>query len=196
LKDLINLVEIDLSRNGDLYVTVNIPGWVPRFQLKALRLSGCDLDRDIITNPQFLSTQHQLYDLDLSDNNFSVAMPNWLFTKGSALGYLNLGNNSLTGSLGPPIWYPQTSLIWIDISMNHIIGQLPANLSSIFPNLYIIDFSSNNFSGEIPMSLCDVNKISTIYLSNNKFSDECQLACSQNFRFYLNLEPQTFILAV
>jgi Leucine-rich repeat (LRR) protein len=74
LKNLINLVEIDLSGNANLGVNVNVPGWVPRFQLKNLSLSGCDLDKGIIAEPEFLGTRHRLEYLDLSNNNLSSVM--------------------------------------------------------------------------------------------------------------------------
>jgi hypothetical protein len=169
LNNLINLVEIDLSQNANLDVNVNIYGSVPRFQLKRLLLAGCDLDKDIIAKPKFLDTQYHLEDLDLSNSNLSGDIPNWLFTKG--LINLDLGNNSLTGSLDP-IWYPQTSLQSIDISMNHIVGQLPANISSMFPCLASVNVSHNKFSGKIPMSLCHINNMCYLDMSNNNFSGE------------------------
>jgi Leucine-rich repeat (LRR) protein len=67
-------VEIDLSGNANLGVNVNVPGWVPRFQLKNLSLSGCDLDKGIIAEPEFLGTRHRLEYLDLSNNNLSSVM--------------------------------------------------------------------------------------------------------------------------
>jgi len=106
LRNLTKLEEINLSGNTNLTVHVNIPGWVPPFQLKQLALSGCDLDRAIIEEPHFLRTQLHLEELDLSNNNLPGSMPNWLFTKEATLVNLNLDNNSLTGSL-VPIRHPQ-----------------------------------------------------------------------------------------
>ncbi|KAM3371110.1 hypothetical protein ACQJBY_018467 [Aegilops geniculata] len=171
LQSLTKLEEIDLSDNANLVVHVNIPGWTPMFQLKQLLLSGCDLDKSIIAEPHFLRTQHRLELLDLSNNNLSGAMPNWLFTEEATLKYLLLGNNSLTGSLHP-IWLPQSFLEIIEIQMNHITGQLPINISSLFPSLSILDFSSNNLSGHIPSSLCEMTHMLILDLSNNKLSGE------------------------
>jgi hypothetical protein len=94
LNNLSNLVEIDLSENVNLGVNVNVPGWVPRFQLKHLSLDNCDLDKGIIANPEFLATQHHLEYPSLGSNNLSGDMPNWLFAKGSTPIELYLGNNS------------------------------------------------------------------------------------------------------
>uniref|UniRef100_A0A0D9X7T4 non-specific serine/threonine protein kinase n=1 Tax=Leersia perrieri TaxID=77586 RepID=A0A0D9X7T4_9ORYZ len=171
LKNLTKLKTIDVSGNANLDVVVNSPLWSPSFQLKELVLSGCDLDRSIITKPQFLITQHQLEVLDLSNNSLSGNMPNWLFTEQATLVYLNLGNNSLTGSLGP-IWYPQINLQAISLSMDRISGHIPANISSVFPNMSFLDVSSNAIIGEIPLSLCNISSIQYVDLSKNNLSGE------------------------
>ncbi|XP_039804854.1 receptor-like protein 14 [Panicum virgatum] len=171
LRNLTKLEEVDLSGNTNLAVHVNIPGWVPPFQLKRLALSGCDLDRAIIEEPHFLPTQIYLEELDLSNNNLSGSMPNWLFTKEATLVNLDLGYNSLTGSLDP-IGHPQTALQYMSISNNHITGQLPMGFGSMFPCLSTLDFRHNNFYGHIPMSLCHINRMRLLDLSNNNFSGE------------------------
>ncbi|XP_047085268.1 receptor-like protein 1 [Lolium rigidum] len=165
LGNLTKLEVIDLSGNANLVVDVNIPGWTPLFQLKQLLLSGCDLDKIIIAEPRFLHTQRRLEVVDLSNNNLSGSMPNWLFTKEATLQYLNLGNNSLTGLLDP-IWHTQSFLHVINIHMNHIAGQLPANISSMFPCLSVLDFSNNNLLGHIPSSLCEISLMQHLDLRN------------------------------
>uniref|UniRef100_K3XVE6 Leucine-rich repeat-containing N-terminal plant-type domain-containing protein n=2 Tax=Setaria italica TaxID=4555 RepID=K3XVE6_SETIT len=171
LRNLTKLEEIDLSGNTKLAVHVNIPGWVPPFQLKQLAISGCDVDRDMIEEPHFLRTQLHLEELDLSNNNLSGSMPNWLFTKEATLVNINLGNNSLTGSL-LPTGHPQTALQAMTISNNRITGQLPVGFGSMFPSLSTLDFYHNNFYGQIPMSLCHINRMRLLDLSNNNFSGE------------------------
>ncbi|XP_037489718.1 receptor-like protein 1 [Triticum dicoccoides] len=171
LRNLTKLEEIDFSGNGNLTVDVHISGWTPPFQLKQLLLSGCDLDKNIIAEPHFLRTQRRLEVLDLSNNNLSGSMPNWLFTEDATLQDLNLGNNLLIGSLDP-IWHTQSSLGVLNIHMNHITGQLPANLSSMFPGLFALDFSSNDLFGYIPTSMCEISYMQFLDLSNNKLSGE------------------------
>uniref|UniRef100_A0A0D3G0X3 non-specific serine/threonine protein kinase n=1 Tax=Oryza barthii TaxID=65489 RepID=A0A0D3G0X3_9ORYZ len=171
LRNLTKLQKIDVSGNANLVVAVNFPSWSPSFQLKVLVLSGCNLDKNIVREPIFLRTQHQLEVLDLSNNSLSGSMPNWLFTEQTTLVYLNLGNNSLTGSLGP-IWYPQMNLQAISLPMNRISGHLPANISSVFPNMSFLDVSSNTISGEIPSSLCNITRMEYLDLSNNSLSGE------------------------
>ncbi|XP_037487667.1 receptor-like protein 13 [Triticum dicoccoides] len=177
---LTELEVIDLSGNGNLVVDVNILGGTPPFQLKQLLLSGCDLDKRIIAEPRFLRTQRHLEVLDLSNNNLSGSMPNWLFIKEATLQELHLGNNSLTGSLYP-IWHTQSSLQVIDLHMNHIIGQMPANISSMFPVLNDLDFSNNNFFGHIPTSLCEIQSMVSLDLSKNNFSGEVPACVFTNY---------------
>ncbi|CAM0907783.1 unnamed protein product [Alopecurus aequalis] len=171
LRNCTKLKWIDLSRNTDLVVQVKIHGWVPKFELKTLMLSWCNLDKSMITEPNFLRTQPHLQALDLSNNNLPGNMPNWLFTNEATLVYLDLSNNSLVGSLDLILQH-QTYLQFVNISLNHIEGQLPANISSVFPNLAIIDVSDNMISGVMPSSLCNIGSIEVIDLSNNRFTGE------------------------
>ncbi|XBI88165.1 hypothetical protein VPH35_026157 [Triticum aestivum] len=171
LRNCTKLKQIDLSRNTDLLVQVKMHGWVPKFELRTLMLSWCNLDKSMLTEPHFLRTQHHLEFLDLSNNDLSGSMPNFLFTNEATLVYLDLSNNSFIGSLYP-IWQNQTDLQVVNISLNRIEGQLPANISSMFPNLEILDVSHNNISGVVPSSLCNIGSIEFMDLSNNKFTGE------------------------
>ncbi|KAM3392861.1 hypothetical protein ACQJBY_013811 [Aegilops geniculata] len=171
LRNCTKLKQIDLSRNTDLLVQVKMHGWVPKFELRTLMLSWCNLDKSMLTEPHFLRTQHHLEFLDLSNNDLSGSMPNFLFTNEATLVYLDLSNNSFVGSLYP-IWQNQTDLQVVNISLNRIEGQLPANISSMFPNLVILDVSHNNISEVVPSSLCNIGSIEIMDLSNNKFTGE------------------------
>ncbi|KAM0837992.1 hypothetical protein ACQ4PT_061276 [Festuca glaucescens] len=185
--NLTKLEEIDLSGNANLVVDVNIPGWTPRFQLKVLLLSGCELDKSVIADPHFLRTQRHLEVLDLSDNSLSGGMPNWLFTKEATLQVLNLGNNSLTGSLDT-ILHTQPFLYSIKIHMNQVTGQLPANIDSLFPRLGVLDISTNNIIGHIPQSLCEIIYLASLDLSNNKLSGEVPACMFTNYGWLSQLK--------
>lgn len=173
LRNCTKLKQIDLSRNTDLLVQVKMHGWVPKFELRTLKLSWCNLDKSMLTEPHFLRTQHHLKFLDLSNNDLPGSMPNFLLTNEVTLAYLDLSNNSLVGSLYP-IWQNQTDLQLLNISLNRIKGQLPANISSMFPKLRIFDVSRNNLSGVVPSSLCNIGSIEIMDISNNKFAGQVQ----------------------
>ncbi|KAL6651512.1 hypothetical protein ACP70R_010437 [Stipagrostis hirtigluma subsp. patula] len=171
LRNCTMLKKIDLSGNTDLAIDVKFHGRVPPFQLKTLLLSWCKLDRSIIAGPNFLGTQRHLQILDLSNTNLTGSMPDWIFTSGPTLVYLDLANNSLVGSINP-MWQHQSNLQMINISTNHFIGQLPSNISLVFPNLKVLDASHNIMSGYLPPSLCNISSMALVDLSNNKFTGE------------------------
>ena len=162
------LKEVDLSGNAELAIDVKFLTSVTSFQLRALMLSGCNLDNTIISGPNLFGTQRHLQFLDLSSNNFSGSLPNWMFT--APLLYLGLAHNSLVGSLDHLMWQRQSNLKMINISMNYFTGQLPMDISSVFPNLTVLDASYNNISGHLPPSLCNINDLEFVDLSNNKLT--------------------------
>lgn len=168
------LKTVSLSRNANLAVDVRFQGQVPRFQLRALMLSGCDLDNSIITGgPNLLATQRRLEILDLSNNNLSGSIPSWIFTDGSsALAYLNIARNSLAGPLGSMWQHASVLLRVINMSTNCFGGHPPGNISSVFPSLVVLDASHNLISGSIPPSLCDIAGMELVDLSSNKLSGE------------------------
>jgi Leucine-rich repeat (LRR) protein len=172
LRNCAMLKEVDLSGNAELAIDVTFLTSVTPFQLRALMLSGCNLDNTIISGPNLFGTQRHLQLLDLSNNNFSGSLPNWMFTNEAPLLYLGLAHNSLVGSLDHLMWQRQSNLQMINISMNYFTGQLPMDISSVFPNLTVLDASYNNISGHLPPSLCNINDLEFVDLSNNKLTGE------------------------
>ncbi|XP_039840036.1 receptor-like protein 15 [Panicum virgatum] len=172
LRNCAMLKEVDLSGNAELAIDVKFLTSVTSFQLRALMLSGCNLDNTIISGPNLFGTQRHLQFLDLSNNNFSGCLPNWMFTNEAPLLYLDLAHNSLVGSLDHLMWQQQSNLQMINISMNYFTGHLPMDISSVFPNLTVLDASYNNISGYLPPSLCNINDLEFVDLSNNKLTGE------------------------
>ncbi|CAL4905467.1 unnamed protein product [Urochloa decumbens] len=171
LRNCAMLKEVDLSGNAELAIDVKFLTSATSFQLRALMLSGCNLDNTIISGPNLFGTQRHLQFLDLSNNNFAGSLPNWMFTNEAPLLYLGLANNSLVGSLDM-MWKQRSNLQMINISMNYFTGQLPTGISSVFPNLTVLDASYNNISGNLPPSLCNINNLEFVDLSNNKLIGE------------------------
>ena len=185
LRNCTMLEKIDLSGNSDLSIDVKFHGLAPTFQLRSLVLSGCKIDDSIIEGPNFLGTQHHLQMLDLSHNNLTGSVPNWIFANIATLVYLNIASNSLVGSIDP-MWHHQSALEMINISSNHFVGQLPTNISSVFPNLEVLVASNNIISGYLPPSLCNISNILIVDLSNNKFTGEVP-TCLFTDRPYLTI---------
>ncbi|KAG0521515.1 hypothetical protein BDA96_08G167400 [Sorghum bicolor] len=172
LRNCAMLKEVDLSGNTELAIDVKfLTSATPSFQLRALMLSGCNLDNSIIAGPNLFVRQHQMQFLDLSNNNLVGSLPNWMLSNETALIYLGLANNLLVGSLDL-MWQQQCNLQMINISTNFFRGQLPTDISSVFPNLTVLDASYNNISGHLPSSLCNISSLEFVDLSNNKLTGE------------------------
>ncbi|XP_008799129.1 probable inactive receptor kinase At5g10020 isoform X2 [Phoenix dactylifera] len=112
--------------------------------------------------PPSLFTSSRLRDLNLSGNIFTgpIPLPNSqgtiststnvpvLPTQNSSLVYLDLSNNTLSGSLPQEIG-ELTALKLLNIGRNNISGQIPKEIGMLRSLLYI-DLSNDHFEGTIP----------------------------------------------
>ncbi|XP_074294179.1 receptor-like protein 54 [Silene latifolia] len=127
-----------------------------------LALSSCNLNEI----PHLLKNQSMLNYLDLSNNNLHGEIPKWLLEEGmDTLQALDLSNNFFTGSLKNIPW---RGLYFIDLSSNMLHGSLP------IPPTTVIWFAAanNNFSGPINPSVCDINFLKLLDLSNNSLGGQ------------------------
>ncbi|KAF8407173.1 hypothetical protein HHK36_006299 [Tetracentron sinense] len=143
------------------------PSWVPKFQLKILVLSNCNLHKI----PKYLSSQYDLRGIDLSYNKMYGRFPTWLVENNTRMEFLNLRENSLKDHFQLPP-YRYLDIYWIDISDNYFDGELQENIGEILPNLEYLNLSRNALQGDIPSSIGDMSKIMSLDLSNNNFSGE------------------------
>ncbi|XP_057512796.1 receptor like protein 22-like [Actinidia eriantha] len=183
IKRLHNLTKLELSYNS---LSINLSESSLSFfpKLRTLKLASCNLQRF----PPLLN-QNTIIHLDLSDNQISGDIPNWIWNVGNgSLSYLNLSCNHLV-DLERQYIIPD-SLIVLDLHLNQLRGEIPVpapyavyvdysnnNFSSSIPaeignNLIATFFSiSNNMlSGAIPQSICKASYLEVLDLSNNKFS--------------------------
>ncbi|KAJ0076307.1 hypothetical protein Patl1_35223 [Pistacia atlantica] len=154
------------SRNNTFQVENEI--WFPAFQLKALKLTHCNLH----AIPSFLLYQYDLLSLDLSYNKLVGTFPSWLLVNNTNLRGMYLVNNSFSGTLKLPNT-KHDSIDVLDVSHNNFSGQLPKNISKIFSNsLGLLHMSDNCFEGKLPLSMCEMKELMWMDLSNNHFSGE------------------------
>ncbi|XP_054816999.1 receptor-like protein EIX2 [Prosopis cineraria] len=165
LGKLLNLKILDLSTNSlegtlgksifsnlsylyDLRLGMNklsiklTPNWLPPFQLTNLNMSSCIIGTPF---PQWLQSQKELDNLDLSNTN-------------------------LWGSL--LTWFQQENLIVLDLSNHKIDRLLPRNLHDMMPSLTSLFLSNNLLNDSIPKSLCKLQGLQDLDLSKNKLSCE------------------------
>ncbi|XP_071926108.1 receptor-like protein 14 [Coffea arabica] len=139
--------------NNDSHVDTEDLALPPPFQLKALYLSGCNLNNQTRKIPSFLLYQKEMQNLDLSSNKLVGQIPTWLLQNNTNLEVLVLKDNSFTGpflvddSLGK-------YLSQLDISNNDVSGKVPQNIGLSFPFLQRLNLSGNSFLqwGTLPLT--------------------------------------------
>ncbi|KAJ9561331.1 hypothetical protein OSB04_006491 [Centaurea solstitialis] len=162
-----------MSNNSKFEVETEEPtGWIPMFQLKVLVISGCSMNRPKGRNiPRFLLHQHELQEIDLSDNSLVGPFPNWLIESNTMLEYLILSKNSFSGIIRMP-FYVNANIRWLDMSGNHLNGTIPDDIQKFLPGIRYLNLSSNSLDGVISSSIGDMRELWALDLSDNKFSGE------------------------
>ncbi|TVU41194.1 hypothetical protein EJB05_14693, partial [Eragrostis curvula] len=113
-----------------------------------------------------------LFHLDLSGNNLTGPIPTMTGNSTSILVTLILRSNQLSGQI-PKL---PRSLTVLDASLNSLSGSLPSDFCA--PNLQSIVLYSNYITGKIPGSICELQQLTTLDLSNN-FLEGSFPQCSQ-----------------
>ncbi|KAG7969672.1 hypothetical protein I3843_07G043300 [Carya illinoinensis] len=183
-----------MSDNSKLVIeTENPMGWTPLFQLTALALQNCNLNKLTGNIPKFLFDQHRLEEVDFSHNKLKGSFPFWLLENNTSLRLLNLRNNSFEGQ-----FYLQPehhiNVYSIDVSGNHLDGRLQENIGKITPNLRVLNISRNHFEGDLPSSIGDMSSLNVLDLSFNRFSGKVptELVSKCTTLIVLNLQNNNF----
>ncbi|KAF3457441.1 hypothetical protein FNV43_RR02099 [Rhamnella rubrinervis] len=130
-----------LSSNSLSITTASTASELPKF--RTLSLSSCNIGEF----PEFLKTQDQLKELDLSWNKIESEIPKWFWVIGKNLELLDLTGNKLHGFFTiPPLFIP---ISYISISQNNLTGIIPPSIRK-WTGLEVLDMSKNHFSGTIP----------------------------------------------
>jgi len=185
LSNLSRLRYLYLNENPELVVDIS-PNWLPPFQLHEIHLSGCRLGPRF---PNWLATQTDFSELDISNAVISDAFPPFWRSLPSNLRNFNMSCNEIYGVL------PEMSITFqdypiVDLSSNSFTGAIPSflrNASSLDLNdnkfsdlspffcpqtkmvLSQLDLSNNLFSGEVPDCWMYFDRLSVLHLENNKF---------------------------
>ncbi|KAL6293938.1 hypothetical protein ACE6H2_002080 [Prunus campanulata] len=171
--------------------------WVPPFQLEFIALSSCKIGPNF---PKWLQTQKSLANLQISDAGIIDTIPSWLWDLSHTLGYLDLSQNQIRGTLGNS---RLEFIPFLNLSWNQLEGPIPSILSKVisldlsnnkfsvaaasslfttndrtsdcwihFKKLVFLDLSNNSLSGKIPTTMGYLFNIETLRLNNNGFVGE------------------------
>ncbi|RYQ84782.1 hypothetical protein Ahy_B10g104261 isoform A [Arachis hypogaea] len=112
------------------------------------------------------SLQH----LDLSSNNFSVAIPS--LGDCSSLQHLDLSANKYFGDITRVV-SSCTELVYLNVSGNHFTGQIPVAMGDgLCSTLVELDLSSNNLTGPVPDEFTLCSSLISLDISSNRFTGE------------------------
>uniref|UniRef100_A0A0E0KNA4 non-specific serine/threonine protein kinase n=1 Tax=Oryza punctata TaxID=4537 RepID=A0A0E0KNA4_ORYPU len=113
---------------------------------------------------KLFSNSSKLTKIDLQMNSLSGPIP--AFENVTALNFLCLTDNSLSGNIPPSIGNI-SSLSSILLSQNKLAGLIPMTLSHI-PKLIELDLSYNSLDGFVPLSLYNMSSLTYFSLGNNR----------------------------
>ncbi|KDP26386.1 hypothetical protein JCGZ_17544 [Jatropha curcas] len=158
-----NFSYLDISNSS---ISDAVPSWFWNFpsKLRYLNLSFNHIYGKL-PNP---SVQFYTFPaVDLSSNLFYGPIPRFL----SNTTVLNLSKNTFTGSLSVICTVADSALSYLDLSDNLLSGSLPDCWKQM-KMLTIMNLENNNFSGIIPSSMGFLHRIQTLRLRNNNFTGE------------------------
>ncbi|RVX13443.1 Leucine-rich repeat receptor-like protein FASCIATED EAR2 [Vitis vinifera] len=155
------------SNDDNFELETEYSTWVPKFQLKVLVLSRCNLNKLTGDIPKFLSHQAYLLQVDLShNNNLKGDLPNWMLENNRRLEYLE---NAFEGQI-PPSICNISSFLFLDLSSNNLSGEVPAQLTVGCTNLEVLKLSDNRFHGPIFSTQFNLLWVQVLLLDNNQFT--------------------------
>ncbi|KAJ0027164.1 hypothetical protein Pint_34898 [Pistacia integerrima] len=181
VQKLSNLTRLDFSYNSLVVNASSVSSFPPK--ISTLKLASCNLS--MIPD---LKNQTNLYQLDLSDNQISGEIPNWIWGVGNGnLIHLNLSHNLLVGLQEPynlsnlsvldlhfnqlqgEIPYPPQCAIYVDYSCNFFTS-IPVDIGTFLPFTMFFSVSNNSLTGVIPKTICNSAYLQVLDLSDNNLN--------------------------
>uniref|UniRef100_J3KWH6 Receptor kinase-like protein Xa21 n=1 Tax=Oryza brachyantha TaxID=4533 RepID=J3KWH6_ORYBR len=86
-----------------------------------------------------------------------------------ALQELSLEANMLAGDLPPAMWN-LSRLRVMGVGLNMLQGSIPGDIGDKLPDMRFFGLHENRFHGAIPSSLCNLSRLTDLYLADNNFT--------------------------
>ncbi|KAM4073224.1 hypothetical protein ACB094_10G002100 [Castanea mollissima] len=158
------LLILDISNTG---IIDAVPPWFWNLssQFTYLNISHNQIYGEIPHIPLILSDYSII---DVSSNHFEGPLP----CISSNLSFLDLSNNSLSGSIFHFLCYKMKepkNMEFLNLGKNLLSGNI-SNCWMKWQRLVALNLGNNNFSGSIPASIGSLINLGSLHLSNNSFS--------------------------
>uniref|UniRef100_A0A0D9V2N4 non-specific serine/threonine protein kinase n=1 Tax=Leersia perrieri TaxID=77586 RepID=A0A0D9V2N4_9ORYZ len=191
LANLRDMIILDLSYTS-LKIVVGST-WIPPFRLMRAELASCQLGPGF---PVLFKHQKGINYIDISNAAIADEIPSWFWDEISYAAYVDMSHNQIGGELPAKLeaktWQelhlnsnqlkgsiPQLlrNITKLDISRNSLSGPLPSNFQAM--ELVALVLFSNYIPGSVPLSICDLQNLAILDLSNNLLGGElpqCRVA--------------------
>ncbi|KAL5204666.1 hypothetical protein ABZP36_009537 [Zizania latifolia] len=178
---LTSLKSIYLCYNN-LTIVVD-PEWLPPFRLKKAYFTSCLMGPKF---PAWLQSQVDIVAIAMIDAGIHDAFPNWFSTTFSKATVMEISSNQIGGEL--PTNMETMSLERLFLDSNQISGQIP----QMPRNLILLDISNNHITGHVPQSICGLQNLDGLDLSNNLLEGEFPLCSGMSNMSFLRISNNSF----
>ncbi|XVF75117.1 hypothetical protein PTKIN_Ptkin13bG0162000 [Pterospermum kingtungense] len=166
LKKLTNLILVGCGFIGPVPDTIGSLS-----QLKFLSLNSNGFTGSI---PPSIGNLSNLYWLDMADNQLGGPIP---VSDGSTPGldmlihskHFHFGKNKLSGQIPSKLFNSNMTLIHLLFESNKLSGNLPSTLGLV-QSLEVVRFDNNSLNGRLPLNLNSLTNVTDLFLSSNKLS--------------------------
>ncbi|KAF8025085.1 hypothetical protein BT93_F2053 [Corymbia citriodora subsp. variegata] len=155
------LKSLDLSYN-------KLSGTIPRDLLSQQNLYYVDLSYNRLEGPIPNNISRLMFRLRLGSNLLNGTIPSDSLGSLEKLTYLELDNNSLTGSVSPELGKCR-SLALLNLARNKLTGPLPPELGNL-SSIQVMKLQLNKISGNIPDQITQLASLAQLNISYNLLS--------------------------
>ncbi|CAI5514018.1 unnamed protein product [Closterium sp. Naga37s-1] len=178
---------LTFTASGNLFS--DIPATFPA---SSATVDTLDLSSNLITSlPTEISLMSDLRQLNLANNQLSIALADVTWSGLPSLEALNLGFNEITGSI-PAEVSDLSNLKSLQLQNNTLSDAVPDEIGSLV-NLTALDLSNNGLTGDLPDSLNALSFLLRLVLANNQLTGPLpQPYLGASSKFFLDARNNLF----